>query len=225
VGRAGVKSAPTAFFFVYVRPTTLSMLNDSFEAAYGLGQSEDDGPRLLDGELTLMTQIYRRPFEIGRESRTGGQLRRDRHQVAPVLSEELERRALLSVVNLTASVSPMIIRQINPMNQPHAVQVAVIRPVTLAGYVTETTGALPKIRFQVVDQNGRHMPSGAITPQFVAASTPGPPNLFFFSFRFGLNRSRPPGQPAREYTVFVTAQDPQGSSTIAIPVTTPSHRR
>ena len=55
----------------------------------------------------------------------------------PVLGDRLECRALLSVANLTANVSPMVLRQINPMNQPHSVQVAVIRPVTLAGYVTD----------------------------------------------------------------------------------------
>jgi hypothetical protein len=172
-----------------------------------------------------MTQNYGRRFRIARKSEPGEHRPRGRHQATPVLGEELERRALRSVVNLTASVSPAVLRQINPMNQPHAVQVAVIRPVTLAGYVTETTGVIPVVSFRVVDQNGRHMPSGTIAPQFVPANTAGPPNLFFFSFRFGLNRSRLPGQAARQYTVLVTAQDPQSTSTIAIPVTTPPQRR
>jgi hypothetical protein len=150
---------------------------------------------------------------------------RGRRQVVPVLGEELERRALRSVANLTASASPVILRQINPRNQPHPVQVAVIRPVNLAGYVTDTTGATPVVSFHVVDQNGRDMPSGTIAPQFARASTPGPGGDFFFSRRFGLNRSRLPGQAVRQFTVFVTAQDGQGSSTIAITVTTPPHRR
>jgi hypothetical protein len=139
--------------------------------------------------------------------------------------ETLEGRALCAVSNLTASVSPTILRQINPRNQPHAVQVAVIRPVTLAGYVTDDTGAIPSVSFHVLDQNGRDMPSGRITPQFVKSSTPGPPNLFFFSKRFGLNRTRLAGdQEGRRYTVLVTAQDAQNSLTIAIPVTTPPAR-
>jgi hypothetical protein len=172
-----------------------------------------------------MTQTYNRQIGIGRKSQPGEQRPRRRHRAVPVLDERLERRALLSVVDLTAHVSPMVLRQINPRNQPHAVQVAVIRPVTLAGYVTETTGVIPVISFRVIDQNGRHMPSGTITPQFVPAHTPGPPNLFFFSMRFGLNRSRLPGQDVRQYTVEVTAQDAQNASTIAISVATPPHRR
>ncbi len=57
------------------------------------------------------------------------------------------------------------------------------------------------------------------------ATTPGPPNLFFFSKRFGLNRFRLPGDSdGRHYTVLVTAQDSQSSSTIAIPVSTPPAR-
>jgi hypothetical protein len=170
-----------------------------------------------------MIQTYRRRFAIGRESRQCTRRTRGRHQVAPVLGEVLERRALQSVADLTAAVSPAIPRQISPRNQPHAVQVSVFRPVTLAGYVTETAGNIPVVSFHVVDQNGRHMPSGTIVPQFVAASTPGPPNLYFFSTRFGLNLSRGPGEVhGRHYTVFVTAQDAQNNSTIAIPVTTRS---
>jgi hypothetical protein len=173
-----------------------------------------------------MTQTYGRRFGIGGESASREQRSRGRRQAVPVLVERLEGRALCSVVNLTANISPMIIRPINPRNQPHAVQVSVFRPVTLAGYVTETSGAIPTVSFRVVDQNGRHMPSGTIVPQFVAATTPGPPNLFFFSKRFGLNLSHLPGEVnGRHYTVYVTAQDPQSSSTIAIPVTTPPVRR
>jgi len=172
-----------------------------------------------------MTQTYRRRFGIGCESPPGAQRTRGRHQAVPVLGEGLERRALRSVVDLTAHVSPVVLRQISPRNQPHAVQVSLIRPVTLAGYVTDTSSVIPAVSFRVVDQNGRDMPSGTIVPQFVAASTPGPPNLFFFSTRFGLNRSHLPGEvDGRRYTVYVTAQDPQTSSTIAIPVTTPPHR-
>jgi hypothetical protein len=140
----------------------------------------------------------------------------------PIGFTPLERRELCAVSNLTASVSPVVLRQINPRNQPHAVQVAVIRPVTLAGYVTESAGTIPAVSFEVIDQNGRDMPSGSITPQFVKAPTPGPPNLFFFSMRFGLNRTRLPGdQEGRRYTVLITARDAQNSLTVAIPVTTP----
>ena len=92
----------------------------------------------------------------------------------------------LTILGLTAQASPAILRQINPMNQPHAVQVAVIRPVTLAGYVSDNSNVTPTVSFQVIDQNGRHMPSGTITPQVVA------PGVFFFSTRFGLNRTRLP---------------------------------
>jgi hypothetical protein len=134
----------------------------------------------------------------------------------------LECRALCSVSNLTFSVSPMILRQINPMNQPHAVQVAVIRPVTLSGYVTESTGSIPTVTFHVIDQNGRDMPSGPITPEFVKSTTPGPPNLFFFSRRFGLNRTRLAGdREGRRYEVVVTASDAQNSLSKVVLVITP----
>jgi hypothetical protein len=107
------------------------------------------------------------------------------------------------------------------MNQPHAVQVAVIRPVTLAGYVTDNTGGIPSVSFRVIDQNGRDMPSGPLTLEF-----PGQPHLFFFSKRFGLNRTRLPGDSAgRMYTVLVTATDGPNSFTKAIPVSTPPARR
>jgi hypothetical protein len=173
-----------------------------------------------------MTQTYCRWFGIGRKSLPGRAGPPCRRLAVPVLGDRLECRALLSVVNLTANVSPTVLRQINPMNQPHSVQVAVIRPVTLAGYVTETTGVTPAVSFRVADTSGRHMPLGTIKPQIVQAMTPGPPNLFFFSMRFGLNRSHLPGNGnGRQYTVFVTAMDPDNTSTIAIPVGTPQHRR
>jgi hypothetical protein len=178
------------------------------------------------GELTHMSRTNRGRCSNGVTSWPGGSSSRIKRAFTRIGGEALEPRALCSVSNLTANVSPAILRQINPMNQPHAVQVAIIRPVTLAGYVTESADTTPTVRFQVIDQNGRFMPSGQITPQFVKSSTPGPPNLFFFSKRFGLNRFRLPGDTeGRRYTVLVTAQDPQNSLTIAIPVTTPPVRR
>jgi hypothetical protein len=159
-----------------------------------------------------MTDRNRRPFRVGRPFDG---------------FEPLEERQLAAVTNLTASASPVILRQINPMNQPHAVQVAVIRPVTLSGYVTETTGGvIPAVSFHVIDQKGRDMPSGPLTPQFAKTNAAVPPNLFFFTRRFGLNRTPVPGDlHQRHYTVVVTAQDAQNSLTIDIPVTTPPRGR
>jgi hypothetical protein len=164
-----------------------------------------------------MTRTNRPLFRFGRKSRrdqTG-----PRQVVTPGPVEGLERRGLLSIVGLTANASPMILRQINPMNQPHAVQVARIRPVTLAGYVAEDSNVVPTVSFRVVDEYGRDQPSGVLPPQ------PAKPGVFFFSTRIGLDRTHRPGdRDGRQYTVFVTAQDPQGTRTIAIAVTTPHVR-
>ena len=65
-----------------------------------------------------------------------------------------------AIVGLSATASPVVLRQINPMNQPHAVQVAVIRPVTLAGSVTVTGQDVPVVSFRVVDEYGRDQPNG-----------------------------------------------------------------
>jgi hypothetical protein len=172
-----------------------------------------------------MTQTQGWLMRLGRRHWRDLTGHRARRPVTPQPGERLEPRVVCSVSSLTASVSPRILRQINPMNQPHSVQVAVIRPVTLAGYVTESTGGIiPQVSFRVVDSSGRHMPSRMLAPQFVMMTTPGPPNLFFFEARFGLNRTRPPGERQRRYTVLVTAQDPQSQVTVAIPVTTPPAR-
>jgi hypothetical protein len=180
---------------------------------------------LVVGEPTLMTAAKRCRFRIGFRDLTEKGTAGSQRPFSPAGGEALEERALCSVSNLTASASPTILRQINPRDQPHAVQLSVFRPVTLAGYVTDNTGAIPSVRFQVIDQNGRHMPSGPITPEFVKSTTPGPPNLFFFSKRFGLNRTRLPGDSAgRMYTILVTAQDAQNSLTVAIPASTPRAR-
>jgi hypothetical protein len=130
--------------------------------------------------------------------------------------ETLESRELPAIVGLSASASPEILRPINPMNQPHAVQVAKIRPVTLAGYVSEQGGATPSVSFRVVDQFGRDQPSGTFRVQ------PVQPGLFFFHTRIGLSLARRAADPSgRHYTVIFTAQDSQNSKTIAVPVTTP----
>jgi hypothetical protein len=190
---------------------------------------------LVVGEPTLMTAAKRRPFRIGftevKQKATAARKR----PFSPVGGETLEGRTLCSVSNLTASASPTLVltasasptlvNQLNPRDQPHAVQVAVIRPVTIAGYVTDNTGATPAVSFRVIDQNGRHMPSGPIRTEFVRPSPPGPGNLFFFSKRIGLNRTRLPGDSAgRKYTILVTAQDAQNTVTVAIPASTaPAH--
>jgi hypothetical protein len=123
---------------------------------------------------------------------------------------------MLSIVGLSAGASPATLRQINPRNQPHAVQVAVVRPVNLAGYVREDSNVVPSVSFRVVDEYGRDEPSGQLTAQ------PSQPGEYFFSTRIGLNRTRRPGdRDGRQYTVFITAQDPAGSRTVAVVITTP----
>ena len=152
-------------------------------------------------------------FLIGRKSRPVR--RRARRTATPALGDALERRDLLAVSGLTAAASPSILTQINPMDQPHAVQVAVIRPVTLAGYVLDNANMVPRVSFRVVDQFGKDEPRGTIKTQQVQ------PGQFFFTARFGLNRSPMPGtHTGRQYTIFVNASDQQNFQIITIPLPT-----
>jgi hypothetical protein len=145
--------------------------------------------------------------------------RHARRGLRPSLDERLEGRAVPAIVGLTGNASPAIIQPINPMNQPRAVVIDPFRSVTLAGYVLENGGATPVVTFRVKDQLGRDMTSGTIPAQ------PAQPGLFLYDNRIGLNMTRHQFQPGgRHYTVFVTAQDPQGSLTIPIAVRTPPLR-
>jgi hypothetical protein len=167
-----------------------------------------------------MTQTDCRLFRIGRKSRHLEN--RARRVLTPELGDGLERRALQSIANLSASASPVILRQINPMNQPHAVQVSLIRPVTLTASVLESGAVAPSVSFRVVDEYGRDQPFGTLTPQpTVGKMNPGP-NMFFYAARIGLNRTRRPGDlDGRQYTVLFTFQDAGSRGTLAVAVTTP----
>jgi hypothetical protein len=176
---------------------------------------------------TLMTQFSCRLFRIGRKS--GPEVKRPRRVVSPRLGEDcghehlLERRSLLSIVALTANASPTILRRINPMNQPHAVQVATVRPVTLSGNVTlapQGANVVPSLSFHVVDEYGRDQPSGTFEAQ------PVQPGTFFFSTRIGLDLTRRHGdRDGRQYTIFVTAVDPESTRTIVFTAMTPHGRQ
>jgi len=166
-----------------------------------------------------MIAISRRFFPIGRRS-GAADVRRSRGTV-PRPIDGLEPRALRSVVALVANASPAVLRPINPMNQPHAVRVARIRPVTLAGYAgTDGDGDVaPALTFRVVDEYGHDQPSGTFSPQRAQ------PGVFFFDTRIGLSLRRRPGdRDGRQYTVLINAQDAQSSRTIVIPVSTPPVR-
>src|SRR3954466_2639119 len=159
--------------------------------------------------MTFMRRTTFPPSRIGRRSSRGPHPRRAAALTGTL--ERLELREMPAIVGLSASASPAILRQNNPMNQPHAVQVALIRPVTLAGAVTETGKDVPVISFRVVDEYGRDQPNGFLPPQ------PGNPGAYFFSTRFGLNRTHRPGdRDGRQYTVLVTAQDTQETRITAI---------
>jgi hypothetical protein len=145
-----------------------------------------------------------------------------RFLVRPEVVDALESRALCtSMVSLTANASPMILTQIDPQNQPHAVQVSVIRPVTFSGILSGAGSMLPTIRFQVLDEYGKDQPSGTIPAQVYPLSLTGQVQ-FFFSKRIGLNRSRRHGDlDGRQYTIVITANDQQGTQTTMIHLTTP----
>jgi hypothetical protein len=152
---------------------------------------------------------------FGPGSRDAARLRRG---ARPGPVEGLERRGLLSVSALFANASPTLLHEINPMNQPHAVQITRIRPVTIDGYVAVTGNSVPKVSFRVIDEYGRDQPSGNLTPQ------PAKPGVFFFATRIGLNRThRPHDLDGRQYQIFVTAQDQNNSKTVVVNVTTPPH--
>jgi hypothetical protein len=172
-----------------------------------------------------MTQTDCRLFRIVRNLRPRED--RARRVLTPGLGEGLglERRVLQSIANPSAAASPVILRQINPMNQPHAVQVSLIRPVTLTASVLESGTVAPAVSFRVVDEYGRDQPSGILTPQPAMGITSTGPNMFFYAARIGLNRTRRPGdRNGRQYTIEFTFQDPQGRATLAVAVTTPPAR-
>jgi hypothetical protein len=151
-----------------------------------------------------------------------------RFQVRPEVVDVLEPRALCTLVGLTAHASPMILTQIDPQNQPHPVQVSVIRPVTFAGTVSVVSKVPPTvpptISFQVVDEYGKDQPSGTIPAQIYPASVSNQ-FPFFFTKRIGLNRFRRHGDlDGRQYTIVITAKDAQTTLTTSIPLTTPPPR-
>jgi hypothetical protein len=158
-----------------------------------------------------MTRIQYGSHRPGRGERAGA--RRPRRGVALGRCEPLEHRNLLTIIGLTGNVSPAILRPINPRNQPHAVQVAVIRPVTLAGYVTQVGDDLPIVSFRVVDQHGHDQPNATLITQRAQ------PGTTYYSSRFGLSLRRRHGEhDGPRYTVIVTARDLQNSRTVSIPV-------
>jgi hypothetical protein len=143
-----------------------------------------------------------------------------RFLLRPEVVNALEPRALCTIVGLTAHASPMILTQINPQNQPHPVQVSVIRPVTFAGNVSVTGNVPPTISFHVIDEYGKDQPSGTIPPQVVNPMFD--PGQFFFAKRIGLNRSRRHGDlDGRQYTIVITAMDQQSTQTTMIHLSTP----
>jgi hypothetical protein len=163
------------------------------------------------------TQRHRRLLRLGRRTRPGHN--RPRRDAAAPEVVALERRGLQSVVALAANASPMLLTPINGMNQPHAVVVSRFRPVTLAGTVTVNDANVPTVSFQVIDEYGKHQPSG--TFQVQVFNPPAFPGRFFFTNRIGLNLTRRPGDhDGRQYQVMITAQDQQSTQTIVIPVTT-----
>jgi hypothetical protein len=179
-----------------------------------------------------MIALSCRLFRIGPEARPGADRPRRAHSLRPGDGlgsgggRALERRVLQTVVALTGNASPMILQPIDPMNQPHAVRVARTRPVTISGSVTENQAVLPSVRFQVVDEYGRDQPSGTLVLQ-PATIPPAPPQpgSYFYSARIGLNLARRPGdRDGRQYTIFVTALDPESTLTITFPAMTPRHR-
>ena len=118
-------------------------------------------------------------------------------------------------MGLSLSVSPVILRPPSPANQPHAVAVRHLLPVTLAGEVTYLQG-VPTLNYKVVDPYGRDQPSGSITAHPIANG-----RAFYFA-RFGLSDLRESQtQRGRHYTVIVSARDGDGSSQASAVVTVP----
>jgi hypothetical protein len=123
---------------------------------------------------------------------------------------------LRSVLGLSASASPVILRRINPLDQPHAVQITTVHPVSLAGYVVDNLNVTPTVTYQVIDEYGKVEPSG--TPPL----QPVKPGVFFYNARFGLSMvTRPGDADGRQYTIIVTARDPQNTQTTSVSLTVP----
>src|SRR5947209_7284348 len=106
------------------------------------------------------------------------------HRTIPQ-AERLDTRALPATLGLSVSVSPEILRPISPSNQPHAVTVQHILPVTIAGQLTGLQSPAA-VRYRVIDQYGRDHPSGTIQAQPV-----GHGRAFYFT-RIGLSDLRDP---------------------------------
>jgi hypothetical protein len=161
-----------------------------------------------------MTQTFYRRFKAGRKSRTADV--RSRRRAASPGGDALEDRTLRAVIGLTASASPVVLRPLNPLDQPHAVQVATVHPVTLSGYVVDDLNVTPVVTFQVIDEYGKIEPGGKLISQQVK------PGVIFYSARFGLSMtSRPGDSDGRQYTIIVTARDAENTRTTAVSVKAP----
>jgi hypothetical protein len=149
----------------------------------------------------------------------GRSRRATRRRVARPLTqppERLEGRAVPALTSLSLTVSPELLRPINPRLQPHALTLQHQIPTTLAGEVTFTK-ELPVVSYQVIDSLGIYQPSGAITPQMVA------PGRAIYNARIGLSDLRQ-GGAARQYEVIVTASDSDGiARQVAAFVNVPPH--
>ncbi len=123
-------------------------------------------------------------------------------RIEPML-EPIEPRLVLSVTGLTASVSPTILRPIDPSNQPRAVSKQHLLRVTVAADVAVDPGdGTPTVSYRVIDQYGRDQPSGHLALQAISGG------LEDFAAQFGLSDLRDPATPGgRHYTVIVTAHD------------------
>lgn len=130
-------------------------------------------------------------------------------------TEGLDGRILPSITALNLSASPVILSPISPRNQPHAVTLQHILPVTIAGMVT-SDGGVPVLRYQVYDEYGRDQPGGSLTTQPIEGGRA------MYSLRIGLSAQRDPHFPAgRRYVVVVTAQDQGASRQASTNVTVP----
>lgn len=164
-----------------------------------------------------MFRLFCRRFPVGRKSRPAP-FRPSRPNAA-WQAEGLEPRALLSVVELNAAASPMLLQPISPQNQPVSVKYSNFRPVTVAGSAADSQNVTPGLSFRVIDEYGRDEPAGRLLPQTVR------PGVFFFQTRFELSMVvRPGDRNGRQYTIIVTAQDQDNTRTTAIEVTTPQPR-
>ncbi len=132
-------------------------------------------------------------------------------------TEPLESRCVPTALAVTLSASPNILRPILPSNQPHAVGVQHVLPVTLAGEIAGPVSGNLIVRYQVVDQYGQDEPIGTITHVM-----PVKGGRFFYFTRIGLSDHRDPHIPGgRQYQVIVTAETVNGSGTATASVTVP----